>query len=187
MIRLKTEIGRKLNSKKGFSLTELLLAMLIMLMVSAIMVAGIPAAREAYQDVVIASNADLMLSTTISTLRNELGSAKDVKAESDVVTYINITRGAASKIYKNASATQEIMLDRYATSTVIENSGSDVVQSMTLSSTPANNDLNLYVTYSSVECANGIITFHGLQVNSDTGKTDLAGVEAFSIRLLSEN
>ena len=54
---------RKLRSNKGFTLAETLLAVLILLLVSTIVATGIPAARNAYEKVVEASNAQAVLAT----------------------------------------------------------------------------------------------------------------------------
>ena len=49
----------------GFTLGETLLAVLIMLLAASIMVSGIPAARAAYEKVVLSSNAEVLLSTAV--------------------------------------------------------------------------------------------------------------------------
>jgi len=65
--------------KKGFSLAELLLAIAIMLLATSIVVAGIPAAVSAYRKVVDVANANVLLTTTATCLRDELDMATDVK------------------------------------------------------------------------------------------------------------
>ena len=60
------KIRNKLHNRKGFSLAETLMAVLILLMVSAVVAAGIPMAREAYEKAVDAANAQTLLSTTIT-------------------------------------------------------------------------------------------------------------------------
>ena len=59
-------LKRRLRSKKGFTLAEVFIALLIMLMVSAVVAAGIPAASKAYDKTVTAANAQTLLSTTLS-------------------------------------------------------------------------------------------------------------------------
>ena len=65
--------------KKGFSLAELLLAIAIMLLATSIVVAGIPAAVSAYRKVVDVANANVLLTTTATCLRDELDMATDAK------------------------------------------------------------------------------------------------------------
>ena len=64
MVRMREAIKRKLHTQ-GFTLAETLLAVLILLLVGVIMTTGIPAAKNAYEKVVVASNAEVLLSTTI--------------------------------------------------------------------------------------------------------------------------
>jgi prepilin-type N-terminal cleavage/methylation domain-containing protein len=180
-MELKTKIKKKLHSRAGFSLTELLLAVLILLMVSSIVVAGIPAAREAYEKVVLSSNADVLMSTTISMLRNELGTAGDIEVKESAITYYNSTRGAYSKIYK-AGERADIMLIRYFNKAALDTQASD--PEYLISKETATN--NLHVTYGSVTYtpATGIICFSNLAVRHDS-KT-LASRESLSIRVITE-
>ncbi len=80
-----------LSGESGFSLAETLIAILILLMVSAIVAGALPAAANAYQKTVDAANAQLLLSTTMTVLRDELGTATDVSVNS--TTTINYKSG----------------------------------------------------------------------------------------------
>lgn len=57
------------------------MATAIMLLASAIMVAGIPAARSAFENILLGANAQSMLSATVAALRDELGGAWGVTVE----------------------------------------------------------------------------------------------------------
>lgn len=91
---------KKRNSRAGFTLAETLMAVLIMLLVSGIVAAGIPAAKNAYEKVVLASNAEVMLTTAESALRDELGTAWNVEpvSNSDSITYFSADTGMRSKL-----------------------------------------------------------------------------------------
>lgn len=91
---------KKRNSRAGFTLAETLMAVLIMLLVSGIVAAGIPAAKNAYEKVVLASNAEVMLTTAESALRDELGTAWNVQpvSNSDSITYFSADTGMRSKL-----------------------------------------------------------------------------------------
>ena len=115
-------IKKKIRGSRGFTLVEALTAILIMLMASSIVVAGIPAARSAYEKVVIASNAEVLLSTTITALRNELGTAAEIANDKDnrgnanekTLLYLNRQTGVFSKIYTDTEGKQPVvMLQRY--------------------------------------------------------------------------
>ena len=91
---------KKLNSRAGFTLAETLLAVLILLLVSTIVATGMPVARTAYEKVVLTSNAETLLTTAISTLRNELGTAWKVEQPSkNHVTYFSASTGTRAELY----------------------------------------------------------------------------------------
>jgi hypothetical protein len=72
------------SSRAGFSLAETLMAILILLMVSAIVGGAIPAASNAYTKTVDVANAELLLSTAMNMLRSELGTAQEIDEELSV-------------------------------------------------------------------------------------------------------
>ena len=188
MNNMKERIRRKLHTCQGFTLAETLLAVLIMLLVSTIVATGIPAAKNAYEKVVLASNAQVLLSTTISTLRNELGTAMDVETPDNeagenkhsVITYYNASRGAFSKLYVE-SKDNKIMFQRYFSK---DGMGTTQTDSQLISSKTATGDL--YVTYSNVEKTGTIVTFYGLSVKRGSGTDSLASRDELSIRVISE-
>ncbi len=186
---MKNRIRRKLQSIRAFTLAEMLLAVLILLMVSAIVAAGIPVARNAYERVVLASNADVLLSTTISTLRNELGTATDIKKEDaasgeklgTVITYYNSARGASAKLYVASGDKLVIMFQRYYNK---DGYGAASTPVPLISEKTATGDL--YVTYEGVTYADGILTFTNLAVNRASGTVNLASRASLSIRAIAE-
>ncbi len=177
------KIKRKLNSKAGFSLTEMLATVIIMLLVSAIVASGIPAAREAYEGVVLASNAEVLLSSTITVLRNEIGTAKEVKqdpADSSAVIYYNMTRGSFSRIYKDGEG---IWLVRYYSPGTGEAANQTTAPELLISKKTATADM--FVTYGSLTVSNdGYVTFSNLSVDRESGRTGLAVRENVSIGYL---
>lgn len=63
---------RKLNNENGFSLTETLSTMIIMSFVGIMVTTGIISASRAYKQITEHTNAQLMLSNTITALHDEL-------------------------------------------------------------------------------------------------------------------
>ncbi|MBR6219537.1 MAG: prepilin-type N-terminal cleavage/methylation domain-containing protein [Clostridia bacterium] len=108
---------KRIRSRKGFTLAETLLAVLILLLVSSIVAAGMPAVKQAYEKVVLASNAELMLSTAVATLRDELGTAWDVQEVADGVTYFSADTTNRSKLYVESGT---IKLYEYSETTAAE-------------------------------------------------------------------
>ncbi len=195
---------KKLNSRAGFTLTEMLLAVLILLMVSVIVITGIPAAKNAYEKVVLASNAQVLMSTTITTLRNELGTANDIKGDDTAgmgVTYYNMTRGAVSRIYIDSSK-NEIYLDRYYSGgglMIVDGPDDDLIleaKPLVLArNTSAKISADeLYVTYESVDSpevtGNNTVVFHKLKVmrkiNGGSSDSELLARNSLTIRVISE-
>ena len=191
------KIRRKLHTEKGFTLAETLLAVLILLMVSTIVATGIPVARNAYEKVVLASNAEVLLSTTISTLRNELGTAADVDIpdgaagnnvkSGKIITYYNSARGSSSKIFIERGGTDIQFQRYYSAEGLLPNGASD--SGNLISDKTATN--NLHVTFDTVafDQDTGIITFSNLAVIRDERdereKSVLASRNTLSIRVFS--
>lgn len=76
-------LRKKLNSKSGFSLTEMLVTVLLMTIVLSAVTGGIEAARRAYQSVRLKADAQMLLATTITEVSAELERAKDLQVNSD--------------------------------------------------------------------------------------------------------
>ena len=173
---------RKLHNDKGFTLAETLLAVLIMLMVSVIMATGIPSAKEAYEKTVLVSNAEVLMSTTINTLRNELGTAQDVVVEGETsIKYFSPARGTESQI--SIDATNGIMFQRYYYDPAEFSMDEDVVPEAEQLVSPVRSTADLVVSYTNVAYNDGIVTFSGLKVSG--GASSFASRDV-SIRVVSE-
>lgn len=176
---------QKLNNRKGFSLTELLVAVLILSMVSAVVAGGIPVARDAYEKVTLSANAQVTLSTAISALRNELCAASEVNIDSNAVEYYSPSIQNYSKIGIDGN---DIKLYLYSQNT-------DAPVGRLLVSEKAR-DNQLHVTYKSVgfkesggSVDKSIIVFTGLKVldNDNVTRSELEGGDdsVLEIRLIA--
>ena len=163
---------RKLKERAGFTLAEMLLATLILLLGSSIVVAGIPAAKNAYEKVVLGSNAQILLSTTAAALRDELGTAWDVKAGEGELRYFSADTGTVSRLYIENNM---IMLQEYAGLEDIDGNKTGRVRPL-ISEAAATSDL--YVTYGSVsyDGQNGIVKFSDLKVCRSSNDAVIAGM-----------
>ena len=196
LIYILRKITIKSKNQNGFTLAETLVAILILLMVSAVVAAGIPAARNAYERVEKAANAELLMSTTISTLRNELGLAKDVKEETvkakdsnnneincSAIEYLNPATGSKSQIYKLASGENDgvIMFNRYAETDMSAASG----DATRLISNELTTKVNQDITYKSVALSDDkeYIVFTDLKVLS--GGKVITSRPQVSIRIIT--
>lgn len=176
--------GKKIRKRnKGFSLAEVLVVLLIVLMVSSIVAVGVPAAVRAYNKVVDASNAEVLLSTAMIRLREELGTAGTANnAETATTITYDCGQGYESKIML-AEETEEpsILIQEY--SNIPDLAATYPPHPLVTDSASSK---KLYVTYDTVDIsADGIITFGNLQVkHKQTGKT-YAKLETFKIRMLA--
>lgn len=191
-----------IKDSRAFTLAEALVAILIMLMVTSIVAAGIPSARNAYERVVKVSNAELLLSTTASALRNELTTAGHVEIIDDSITYYNNDTGIVTRIYKYADGADaasgwevgEMLCQRndsYALSDLGLTLNKDNKDNQAPSTIviDAATDEDLYVTYEGVEYIDGVVTFSDLQVKrrSNTSANALTAISSFSVRVIESN
>ncbi|MBQ6401263.1 MAG: hypothetical protein IJI20_03140 [Firmicutes bacterium] len=161
---------RKIKSIKAFTLAEALVAMLILLMVASIVTAGIPVAKNAYEDVIVRANAEIVMSTAVSALRNELSVARDVSVSSDgkTVSYYSGTYGSASKIILGGA--DGIMYQRYSALPIEEGNGA--VEPFTsdpvlLVSESASDNLRVSCSRATYDEDKRIIKFSGLSIEKN--------------------
>ncbi len=162
---------KKLKSNRGFTLAETLLAVLILLLVSTIVATGMPAAKSAYEKIVVAANAQVLLSTTATALRDELGTAWDVKRDdSTTVSYNSSDTGAKSKIYLKDDG--KIYIQEYVKNDYLNIAdGTSIGEERPLVSDKASTD-GLTITYSEIKKAdNGTsVVISGLIVKNKEGR-----------------
>ena len=176
------QIKRKLKSTAGFTLAETLLAVLILLLVSVIVARGVPAAKNVYEKVFIGANAQALLSTTISALKDELGTAWDVSTENitvkgkegedktvTAIVYFSADTGAKSMLYPDGK-TNKIMIQEYAENTEYgglntEDTGIGTPHSLVSSAvSTANKEDDLIVVYNDVAIDGKTVKFKNLRV-----------------------
>ena len=185
----------KMRSQAGFSLAETLLALLLLLLVTLLLANGVPLAKDAYDRVVVAANARVMLTNAVSVLRDELATARNVciGATDNSITYISANTGATSRIDVEAvgGAVPKITLQEY-----IDYEPGTVAPTSALHSTtardlvPAGSDNRLYVSYTGkpvLSDKGDYITINNLAVYKTTDTTrnkPMASIEQLIIRII---
>lgn len=177
------EALKKLNSQAAFTLAETLITVLILLMVSAVVAGGVPAAANAYRKAVDAANAHVLLSTTVNALRSELSTAWNVEnfksdeTDEKGITYYSSATGSQSKLYVSSDGV--IRLKEYYDLEKLRqngsNSSSDSSGSAEEGSRPIVSDAMTIKGKLSIICSSityekdtDIVTVTGLQVNRGT-------------------
>lgn len=156
-------IKEKIKGKSGFSLAETLLATLIMLLVSVLLANGIPTIKTVYEKVTIGANARVLLSTTIASLRNELGTAQNIIVDktNKRISYYSTDNRATSIIYLDAANYNSIMLQEYSNPEIL-NSNRPLARDLV---TPSKASEGLYVTFKEVSIPDSyVVIFKGLTV-----------------------
>ncbi len=170
-------IIRKLKNTAGFTLAETLLTVVILLLVSGVVATGMPAAVNAYRNAIDAANAQVLLSTTVNALRNELSTARDVQVSGTTITYTGADTGSRSTI--DLSSSPFTIQEYVGQSTSYEFLDGDTLQAPPASSHPLvpeamakttkNGSLMTVELGSSggVALSNDVITITGLTVKRD--------------------
>ena len=104
-------VKNKLNTRRGFSLAETLVAVIIILLVSSVIAAGMPAAQRAYNNVLATADAQVYMSTALTELRKELATATNISVseDRDEVDYINPVTGECAITFDGT----DLMISRY--------------------------------------------------------------------------
>lgn len=181
-------LNKKLNNRSGFTLAETLLAVLILLLVSVIVANGIPVARNVYNRVIVGANAQVLLSTAATALRNELGTARDVTVDNGAVIYYKASLNTYAKL--SVDAKEGIQLLDYVdpqTGDPIPMAGQSESRAPHALVSDAAANKNLIVTYNvgSVFVDSDVITIPGLQVTLKDGSGGaIASLDELCIRML---
>ncbi len=103
------------RNNAGFTLAEVLITVLILLIVTAIVATGMPMAQDAFDRAVDAANAETLLSTTVTILRGELSEAQ----------YISGT-GTRSLVYRSRGGVRTTLSSTDGTPIQINTGAGDV-------------------------------------------------------------
>ena len=193
-------IRKKLKKRKGFSLAETLIAILILLMVSSIVAAAVPTASKVYMKTVDAANAQVLLSTVMTELRNELSDAtiespKDgAEGTTTTITYINGNGGyrELSLVSTGNIEQRGILLTIRKLDPATGQITASTDKRLLVNSTAATGDM--VVSYTGASFANGVLMFTGLSVTKMTKNSEgtvaegpvLANCTSFAIRGLKQ-
>ena len=170
---------RNIKNRNGFSIAELLVAILILSMVSTVVAGGIPVARDAYNNITVAANAEVLLSTAIYSLRGELWNAQEINVSDTKIEFRNRKNGLKTEIFvsdpdSDDNKNKKIMIQEYFR----KESMDEPEEPREL--IPGLSKDNLYASYSRIyyEEGEGVVTIEGLTVKK---KREPCGVKEINL------
>ena len=183
----------------GFSLVEMLVTTLILGLVSTLLATGIPVAADTYRKTVNSSNAQLALSTTMTVLRSELGTATEVLAYGNQVYYQSsegywVSIGNSDAVEGAHGLTKQYWMGSPDTSVeddVTDTSDEDDVNGLIADDdAPATRLLPddvitdaLWVSFGSVACTGNVVEFNGLAVRDRSGNELASAGDSYQVLL----
>ena len=158
-------VSCKAKGQSGFTLAETLLTVLILLLVSGIVATGVPVARNVYEKTIVAAIAQVMLSSAITALRDELGTAWKVEVAADgrSVTYFSADTGGQSKIM--LADQTPIKIREYGLNANLNTKEDSYIRDDKAHSLVPDEASKLYVACDGISVKNnGIVSFSGIKV-----------------------
>ena len=178
----------KSNRKnRGFSLAEVMVAVLILVLLTAVVGAILPLAHNAYTEVVDAGNAEVLSSTTVTELQTRLSLTTEVLTPKEGDTFLIAFKDEdGSKWYRISNdGTNGIVIGQMIVDLDGEYHQAEGLVSRQLVTNKAATE-HLYTTAESISYdeSSGLFTVTNLEVKNFNGKT-LASVESYCIRAIN--
>ena len=188
----------RLKGRRGFTIGEVLVSVLILMMVFSIVAAGIPAAANAYYKVVDSANAQMLLSTTLTRLRTELSTATQVKCSGTTIEY-RCAAGSTTKLWlAGAGDAAETGADGQKRAPGIwlqeyvqeykedpeKDYDPDKYKHLLVSQKAASGVL--YMTFANAYKSDGVVIFTECKVMKAGRDEPLASMDSFRVRVLAE-
>jgi len=174
---------KKLKSSIGFTLSETLITVLILVMVSGVVAGGLPSAVTAYSKAVDAANAQVLISTTINALRAELSTARGVhlsNGTSGDPIYFSSATGSKAKIYKENDVIMVQDFLMYDESGPQKKNGEAVPARDLVSKSAVTNGLKVSYSSTAWQDPGKVLVFNGLKVTKNN--VTVASIDRLYIR-----
>ncbi len=194
---MKAILKKRKRSQAGFSLAETLIAILILLMVSAIVAGAIPTASNVYTKTVDTANAQVLMSTVVTVLRDELSTATIISATGTTIEYINGNDGYRKLVLQGKGTNAddpaagiwlcvgELKENPSTHKESIEYPAPGKAGARLLVSGEATTK-NLSVKFDSVSYSNEMVVFSKLKVERSGSSTPLASRDSLRIRTIRQ-
>lgn len=173
------KMRKRCKDRRGFTIGEMMMAVMILVIITGLVAGGLPLAGRVYKQVVDSANAQLLLGSTMTLLRDELETAKSVPTPSGTnqIQYTSTSTGYATISWTTDDG---ICIAPYQQDNYTYLSGTDYTRPL-VSRAGANK--NLHTEFISWSYADGVFTITGLVVKR--GDTILAGKETDTLYIRS--
>ena len=164
------KLDQKKKDNRGFSLSELLVTVIIVSLLSVMIVTGVRTALYSHRKVTEEANAEVLLSTCVTMLRNELSTATDIQVLSDTktITYQKGGSGIKSSLRSgmsgSAASTTEPEQIYHGSVGINSEDGSESISNETLLISSVTATEGLFISYEEISYADGVVTVTGLSV-----------------------
>ena len=183
ILSVKPKRWRRMRGAGGFTLTEMLVTMLILTLAATLLATGVPVAVDTYQKTVRSANAQVALSTTATALLSELSLASYADARNNKVCYVSREEGCALCIQNSDDSACRGLQKQYYTGNLadgveLSEDKKDGNPLALISNATITEDLT--VAYDQVTKSADAITFTNLHV-TDAAGNNLASVDEFKV------
>ena len=145
-------------NNRGFSLSELLVSILIVSLLSIMVATGVRTSIKSYREITDEANAEVLLSTCVTMLKTELTTASDISVPDETTIFYN-RGGSRVGIYldSNTIYAGNVGIRQEDGAEEILNEKTPFISQITATGT-------LYVSFDTVSYNDGAVTIKGLSV-----------------------
>ena len=175
--------GADRRGSRGFTLTETLVALLIVVVLTGLVMTGIPVAFNTYIKVVSDANAQVALSATTSALRDELGLAVNTELRNGTL-YYQMSNGDWASIDNGSKGLQKTVYPSTGMSFNPSNHSDPVslIPDEAIAEAIGGKQLKVQLKSGGISYSNGVFTVSGVEVYLDGSVIE--SVEPYDIKAL---
>ena len=184
---MRKRIKNRIGSRKGTSLAETLVVVLILSLITTIVAEGIPVAKNVYGKVLDSANAEELLSTAMTELRYQLGTAREIVMTDGTLDADGVTVSGKTMEYRSRNGYRTLLyLDSDGCAQLHEYYDYDSGSGKHLHPLVSNEASSGFtVSYENISYIKGKVTFTGIKVLGSGGRV-LARLDQFIIRVTAD-